>query len=179
MTLPLKDWLMAGGLVAVIAGGVYVRQYERHQGELAAITKPLLAELASLRDKIRADSVLVVQHDTTKVYRQVVRSDTVLQRLIDTAVVHHRDTVVVTREVLVEAKAALDSTKGVADACCTLARDRGKRLAAQDSLILVLRAQAPSFLSRHLSVGVGYGALLASGKLETGPVVSVGIRLWP
>ena len=113
---------------------------------------------------IKTDSVILVKHDTVKVFRDVARTDTVLQSLIDL----RHDTVWVTREVLIEAKAALDSTKKTADACCQLARDYRAKAATLDSLNKDLLKKIPwggkSWIDRAEGALVCAGAVYLARK---------------
>ncbi|HEX7828660.1 MAG TPA: hypothetical protein VF787_03355 [Thermoanaerobaculia bacterium] len=154
---------IVGAAAALFLVYVLWRGHERAIGARDAQIKTLESANALLRTAVATDSLVLVKKDTAVVFRRVLHTDTLLQRLIDTALVHHTDTVTVTREVLVEAKAALDSTKGVADACCTLARDRGRRIAVLDSLNLDLLKRVPSpakpWFDRAIGAGVCAGAV--------------------
>lgn len=173
--------LAAIALALAFVGASYVtwRSYEREQGAAAFVNRGLKAENDSLKGQVARDSLALQKRDTALVFRTVRTQDTILQRIIDTAIVHHRDTVTVTREVLVEVKAALDSTKGVANACCMLARDLGSRNRVLDSLYRNAVAAQPSLAQRRLAVTVGYGCSEAAGKGQCGPAVVAGLRLWP
>lgn len=145
------------------------RAHERALGARDATIGQLQRTTAALAVKLQADSALLAHHDTVRVFQQVVHADTVLQRLIDSAIVHHTDTLVVTREVLVEAKATIDSTKRVADACCQLARDWKARWFSTDSLYRLVLAKVPSaatpWVDRAEGALVCGGAVWLAGKL--------------
>lgn len=149
---------IAGLGVAIVLSTAAFAAHERTVGARDATITSLRHQNDTLRTVVAADSLALQRKDTVRVFRQVTRTDSVLQRIIDTAIVQHHDTVTVTRTVLVEAKAALDSTKGVADACCQLARDRGRRIAVLDSMNTALRASLPSPVKPWLDFGLGVGA---------------------
>lgn len=135
-------------------------------GKLGAEATQLKANVKTEQAVVVHDSVVLVKHDTVKVFQNVTRSDTVLQRLIDL----RHDTVLVTREVLIEAKAALDSTKTVATACCQLARDYKAKAASLDSLNQRLAKLIPwsgkPWLDRGEGVLVCAAAVWGAGKLK-------------
>ena len=135
-------------ILAVLVVACFVYVFWRHEERAIGARDVRIAQLQAHSDsqavQVAADSVIVVKHDTTRIYRNVVRADTVLQRLIDTAIVHHHDTVWVTREVLVEAKASADSAKAAAQACCTLAHDWQRRWATTDTLYRLTLKQVAS-----------------------------------
>ena len=157
MTDKFKIALIIAVLAAVVGGLFWFRARERELGALQEQNKSLVATNAILTARVHLDSIALAHKDTAVVFRNVVRSDTVLQHIIDSAIVHHHDTVTVTREVLVEAKAALDSTKGVADACCQLARDWKARWAVTDSLYRNTLKLAPSPWVPHFGAGAAAG----------------------
>ena len=165
MSATAKLYAILGGVVLALVAVAAFIGHERQVGALQERNKGLLAENVALAQVIARDEAALLHKDTTTVFRNVVRQDTVLQRIIDSAIVHHHDTVTVTREVLVEAKAALDSTKGVADACCTLARDWKARWAVADSLYHNTLKLAPSAFVPHFGVGVA-GGINPQGKLD-------------
>jgi hypothetical protein len=136
-------WSLAGlGLIILLY--VFWRGEERAKGAAQIISAQLLQENKALKDTIKHDEATLQHHDTVVVFKQVVHTDTVLQHLITQSIQEKHDTVVVTREVLIEAKAALDSTKQVADACCKLAHDYKIQWQHTDSLNQIFRRQIPS-----------------------------------
>lgn len=166
-----QSFAVAGGLVLALsaaAGGIVA--HERAIGARDATIAQLQVTAKAQAVTIQRDSALLAHHDTALVFRNVVKSDTVLQRIIDSAIVHHSDTVWVTREVLVEAKATIDSTKKVADACCQLARDYKARAHTLDSLNTDLLKQIPSAGKAWLDRGEGVlacaGSIWLAGKLK-------------
>lgn len=165
MTAAGKLYLTVAALVVVIVGFFLFRAHERQVGALEERNAALLVENKNLAGVVAADSQRLARIDTVRVYRQVTRADTVLQRLIDSSIVHHHDTVTVTREVLVEAKATIDSTKLVADACCRLAQDYKRRWQVADSLYQNTKRLAPSPLAPHFGVGAAAG-INPQGKLD-------------
>ena len=171
MTTTVKLWLGAGSLGMVVLLASLFVAHERAIGARDAELKSLHAENAALQVVIAADSTALVRIDTVKVFRRVVQTDTVLQHLIDTAVVHHTDTVTVTREVLVEAKAALDYTKDVADACCKLAHDYKARNAVLDSTVKAMLKNQPlkvkPWVDRAEGAGACVAAVWAAGKIKS------------
>ncbi len=170
MTAQVKLYASIIALIAVVAAFVASRAHWRADGARAAEVAQLKRTTAAQAVTITADSQRLAKIDTVKVFRQVVKSDTVLQRLIDSAIVHHTDTVMVTREVLVEAKATIDSTKKAADACCQLARDWKAKALSSDSLVHFYQVQIPSVAKPWLDRGEGVlacvGAVWLAGKLK-------------
>ena len=179
MTAQVKAYLWIALAVLVSGGYVAWRKVERDKGAAQAREGALLVENTTLKGIVVADSIALAHHDTAIVFRNVTRSDTVLQRIIDSAIVQRRDTVTVTRTILVEAKAALDSTKRVADACCQLARDYQRRYTVTDSLYRLAVGAQPNFLERRASLTIGYGATVSGGRVSAGPTIVAGFRLWP
>ncbi len=159
----------AVALLAAVAGGIVA--HERAIGARDEQIKQLKGTIAQQAVTITADSQALVRVDTVKVFRQVVKSDTVLQRFIDTAFVHHHDSVFVPVQVLVESKATIDSTKKAADACCRLARDYQARAASLDTLNRDLLKKIPSSGKPWLDRGEGVlacaGAIWLAGKLKS------------
>jgi len=165
VTAAAKLYASIAGLVLVVGALLAMRAHERQIGALEERNAGLLERNRALSVFIVKDEQLLAHKDTVKVFRQVAIVDTVLQHIIDSAIVHHHDTVTVTREVLVEAKAALDSTAGVATVCCQLARDWKAKWATTDSLYKNVLKLQPSAWAPHLGVGVAAG-LNPQGKFD-------------
>jgi hypothetical protein len=161
------SWKLWGGLGAVVlVFALYLgwRNYERRIGKLELETASLNKENANLRGVIASDSVALAKRDTVKLFARIDTGHTIIQRLIDTAVVHHTDTVKVTVERLVTIDSTLKACRDTARDCAKLATDRGRRIAVLDSLVGVLKASQPGFLSKYggravwgiVGAGVGY-----------------------
>ncbi len=164
-----KLYVGGGILVALGLALAALVAHERVVGARDAEIENLKAHGLAQDTVIALDAQRLAKIDTVKVFRQVVKSDTVLQHLIDSSIVHHTDTVTVTREVLIEAKAALDSTKKTADACCLLARDYKARWAIADSTVKELMKKVPSAGKPWIDRGEGVlacaGAIWLAGKI--------------
>ena len=169
MSLGQRAAVIGGVLLALGAAAGGIVAHERAIGARDAEIKQLKATTATQAATIAKDEQALTKIDTVKVFRQVVRIDTVLQHRIDTAIVHHVDSVFVPVTVLVEAKAAIDSTKKAADACCQLARDWRGRWATTDSLYKLVLKTVPSsakpWVDRAEGAGVCAAAVWLAGKL--------------
>lgn len=151
-----KVYLILGALLIVITGYLLWRGHERSLGAVQAQNAALLHENAAFKDSLAHDETALQKHDTVLVYQRVSRTDTVLQHLITTATVEKHDTVWVPKTVLVDAKATLDSTKRVADACCQLARDYKASWLRSDSVNKVLFREIPSSAKPWLDRAEGF-----------------------
>jgi hypothetical protein len=165
VTNTIKLYLWGAVVVVLLVGYAAFIGHERQVGALNERNKSLLAEDVALRIVVARDDKALLRKDTAVVFRKVLRVDTLLQDKITESIRTQHDTILVTREVLVEAKAALDSTKGVADACCTLARDWKARWQVTDSLYRNTQKLEPSGWAPHLGLGAAAGVNY-QGKLD-------------
>lgn len=100
------------------AGGWY---FVTHKWQVQADAITAQADTAQRALTASLDSAKsVVRHDTTRVFRSIAHVDTLIQRRIDTAVVHQTDTVKIT---VAEAKATQDTIRACSNLLnvCTLA----------------------------------------------------------
>lgn len=166
LSIAIKPYLYGAAIFAVVGGAGWIVKRERDIGARDARIAQLQVNDKAEKVVIAHDSVTLIKHDTVRVFQAVVHVDTLLQSLIDL----RHDTVWVTREVLIEAKATLDSTKKVADACCQLARDYKARAASLDSLnrqlLKAIPSPAKAWIDRLEGVGFCGVAVWGAGKLK-------------
>ncbi len=173
----VAQWLIL--LVVVSAGYAGWRQYERNIGKRDLQIAQLEQSAKRLDSIIRVDSVRFAKRDTVKLFHTIAQTDTILQRLIDTAIVHHQDTVIVERRVLVTADSAIKACRETVTDCAKLAESRAVRIRQLDSLLQLTKGQRPSILSR-CGVSGGYGVQAsADGKVSHGVAVVAGCRIFP
>ena len=151
------------------------------------------AHSETVAQQAQKDDVTVSQHwravadtangklrvDTVRLVQRLTRSDTVLSRIIDTAVVHHHDTVSVPVTVLVEADSGLRVCRVTVSDCMAYGAAQKARGDALDAALANANRAKPDFFQRHLVLTAGYGAVSNGGKVLTGPTVSIGWRVWP
>ena len=170
--------LVAALVVLVLASlawaGYATRAKSKAEGR--AILADSVAEAAGRRADAKAT---VFFHDTTRVMRSVRTTDTLLSRIIDTAIVHHSDTVTVRVPILV---AIRDTIR----ACSALVVTCGEALEASRTEVAALKvADAAWRKAAHAGklwgipmprVVLGYGAVLdvTTLRLATGPAATVG-----
>ena len=166
-------------VVAALSGYIVWRNEERAIGARDVRISGLATENMGLKSIIGLDSAALAKKDTVRLFAKIDTGHTIIQRLIDTAHVYHTDTVKITVEKLVTIDSTIKACRETVVACAQLATDQGKRIVVLDSLVLALNQSQPSFLSRHASVTVGYGAVEQGGKVIAGPGVLAGWRVWP
>lgn len=171
-TLPSGASTYAALLAGVIALLSVWRIEERRAGALAERLKGLEGRNQALNETVRMDSVALAKRDTLRLFRSITHTDSVIQHIVDTAVVHHFDSVFVPVRVLVQADSELKACRETVRDCVRLEQDLRKQLAVKDSIARVVKAEQPSRLIPHTGVGV------AAGLDQTGkPRIVAGIFL--
>ena len=174
-------WQFAGILTALaVAVGVFLHvRADAHQAATAArfaqddvtVAKHWQAVADTANGRLRVDTVRLVQ--------RLTHSDTVLSRIVDTAIVHHHDTVSVPVSVLVGADSAIRVCRVTVTDCMAYGaaqKARGDALAAEAAN---LKREQPDWFQRHLSIAGGYGCAVSGGKPGCGPGVLAGFKVWP
>ena len=177
MTATAKLYLIGAALVALLIGYAGWRREVRQDAVREMVLAQSEAKVKAISKSLDSARALY-RVDTLRVNRQITRTDTLLRRLIDTAVIHHRDTVWVTREVLVAADSTIRACAVTLAACGrlrALEQERGDSLASQ---VRLLKAARPSILTR-CGISAGYGVVLADGAARMGPAILGGCRLFP
>ena len=107
------------GIAGVVVVALAIFLYSAHERSVGALD----AKLSQAETQVHAlsktaDSLEnLFRVDTVVLTKRITKIDTILQHLIDTAVVHHHDTVTVTREVLVQADSTIRYCKAVLSEC--------------------------------------------------------------
>lgn len=222
MTAKLKELLIVGGLVALVAGYFIWRQAERHAGALAVITHQAdsthvadsVASLNTLRiaqeaqthaeaaksaalkqiahqraDSARQDSLVRVSANERERAEQLLRDSlatttelraelgrSVAQSRRDSADSKQRIDALTRTQVLLLGAIQADSASHATELRALDAMRA--RAEASEKLTALVKQAEPSFLSKHLSLTVGYGAVSDNG-VHTGPAVVMGWKVWP
>ena len=178
MTATVKLYAILVAVVLAVAGLWIWRAEVRRD----AVRDAKLATLEHATDsltKVAAHVDTLIVHDTTMLKKAITHYDTV-KVAAEFAWLH--DTVPVPVTVVKEIVAAADSSilycKVTVSDCIKEVNMQKGIVAKKDSVISILKAQKPSILSR-CGLSAGYGLVLAAGKLETGPSVIAGCRLFP
>lgn len=149
------------GAALVLASGAYVlwRGHERAVGARDVMIAGLRDSVKKLDRALPAERVQFTR-DTVRTFRRIHTVDTLIQRIIDTAHVHHFDTV---RVAVTTLQAAADTLRGcrvTLTECGTLRAQeqaRGDLLARE---LVPVRKQMPSGAGRWLERGLSAAAIL-------------------
>lgn len=153
--IDLKPWQMKalGSLLALLLSGGIVATYNHGQREIGR-REVLTAQAVHARDSLAR--VLKAkdgqfQRDTVRIVRSIATVDTLIQRQIDTAVVHQTDTVKITVQEATAIQDTLRSCRSVVRDCADIQRDLRGMLRADSAIIKTLRASVPGAITpwRH------------------------------
>ena len=179
MTTPQKQtigWAL-GVLVAVL---IFLHVRSDAHKETAAEAAQKAEQRSAAHWKAVADTAAgKLRVDTVRFFQNVTHSDTVLTRIVDTAIVHHHDTVSVPVTVLVQADSAIRVCRVTVSDCMAYGVAQKARGDSLDAALGNANKAKPDFFQRHLALTFGYGAVANGGKVLTGPAVSLGWKLWP
>ncbi len=151
------------GVVLLLLGLAY------WEGREAGIAKTELASLRARGDSLQgvADSLQrVFRVDTVKLTKLLVRSDTILQHQLDTAFVHHTDTVKVTVQEIKQEQATLLACRETVTACTAGWENEKKTTINLKEQITTLNRSKPGVVSTWLwrAVALEFGRISA-GKI--------------
>ena len=173
-----KVWPWALGVLVAVLIFLHVRS-DAHK-ETAAEAAQKAEQLSAAHWKAVADTAAgKLRVDTVRLVQTLHRSDTVLTRIVDTAIVHHHDTVSVPVTVLVQADSAIKVCRVTVSDCMAFGAAQKARGDALDAALANANRNKPDWFQRHLSLTAGYGVVAASGKAEIGPALTFGWKIWP
>lgn len=171
----------------------------QHATTLARIAQDAQQVAEQARDKARAQIVAqnVLQATTDSVVKgeadarqeaekMVADSQATIAELragLDRLVHESRaDSLARSRQAVADGLSIRDLVANVRADSLALAAEKGRSTALQalngsvTKALQLAKSESPSFLARHVYVGVGYGLVLHSGIAYAGPTVSAGIR---
>lgn len=169
-------WLALAAVVLVVV--LHVRS-DSQQQTAAKKAQQIEQEAAAHWEAVAATAEGKLRVDTVRLVQTVSRADTILSRIVDTAIVHHHDTVSVPVTVLVQADSAIRVCRVTVSDCMAYGAAQKARGDSLDAALGNSKKAQPDFFQRHLAVTVQYGAVVSGGKVYAGPGVGIGIRLWP
>lgn len=178
LPLPVKVYVVAGAIVALGMGYGVWSEHLKSVGARDERIASLTYRGDSLVGVIREDSIQLVKRDTVRLFARIDTGHTIIQHLIDTAIVQHTDTMKITVERLVTIDSTLRACKEGVSECAKLANDRAARIRVLDSLVANLKKSLPSTLSR-CGLSVGYGAGYDGKGIRLTPAVIAGCKVWP
>ena len=174
-------WQFAGILTALaVAVGVFLHvRADAHTSTVAARAQADDVTLAQHWQAVADTAQGKVRIDTIHLTRTLTRAETTLARIVDTAIVHHHDTVSVPVTVLVQADSAIKVCRVTVADCTAYGVAQKARGDALQAALTESDKQKPDWLQRHLSLAGGYGCTVSGGKTGCGPGVLAGFRFWP
>ncbi len=176
MSDKLKAWLWLVGLLVVVALYLGWRTEERRIGARDLATQNAERAVDSLNKQLATDRRVFVT-DTVRVLRSTRTVDTLLEHRVDTAIVHHSDTVKITVKEAVAIQDTIKACTAVVISCGVLRAREQQRGDSLQSVVNLLKKASPSLFAR-CGVTVGYGAVYADG-IKAGPGVLAGCKIVP
>jgi hypothetical protein len=166
VTASLKAYLIAGGVALALLAYSGWAAYERGIGAANAVTVAQRHRADSLESVLKGERTQL-HTDTVRLFLRLTRVDTVLRRLIDTAIVSRVDTVRVPVTVLVAADSAIRSCRETVAECGQVARTeklRADALAAENAALRKLTPSGAGNVLRNLVWAVAGAGVYAVVK---------------
>lgn len=173
-----KIWPWALGVLLAVLIFLHVRG-DSHSETAAQQEMRSDIALAHFYERAALTAQGKLRVDTVQLVQRLTHSDTILSRIVDTAIVHHHDTVSVPVTVLVQADSAIKVCRVTVSDCMAYGAAQKARGDALDAALANAKKAQPDFFQRHLAFTINYGAVVSGGKVLAGPGVAIGWKLWP
>lgn len=158
------------GLAGVVVVALAIFLYSAHERSVGALDAKLSQAEAQVHALSKtADSLEgLFRTDTIRLIKQITKTDTLLRHIIDSAYITQRETVTVTREVLVQADSTIRYCKAVLSECSAgWTAEKGINASLRAELTAT-QAKVPSafgnVLRGILTFAAGYGTHAATHR---------------